>query len=221
MNAKKTYKSVLFDMDGVLVDSEKVITKAAINGLLEYGVSACADDFKPFTGMGEDRFIGGVAEKHGVKYMPEMKKRVYEIYLDIVEDEIYIYPGTLPTLKKLAEMGCKMALASSADMVKVRANLSVAKVDMGIFSAVLSGDDVSAKKPDPEIYLAAAKACGEAPENCLVVEDAVSGVIAAKKAGCGCVAVTTSFDEETLRKAGADYVIGDISSLTALLERIS
>ncbi len=221
MNAKKAYRSILFDMDGVLVDSEKVITKAAINGLLEYGVSASPDDFKPFTGMGEDRFIGGVAEKHGAKYLPEMKKRVYEIYLEIVADEIYIYPGTLPALKKLAETGYKMALASSADMVKVRANLSVAKVGMAMFAAVLTGDDVSAKKPDPQIYLMAAKACDEAPENCLVVEDAVSGVIAAKKAGCGCVAVTTSFDEATLREAGADYVISDIGGLTALLEEIS
>jgi HAD superfamily hydrolase (TIGR01509 family) len=221
MNAIKAYKSILFDMDGVLVDSEEVITKAAIKGLLEYGVSAAPDDFKPFTGMGEDRFIGGVAEKHGVKYLPEMKKRVYEIYLDIVAEEIYVYPGTIPALKKLSEKGYKMAVASSADMVKVRANLSVAKVDLELFDAVLSGDDVSAKKPDPQIYLMAAKACGEKPENCLVVEDAVSGIIAAKKAGCGCVAVTTSFGEATLREAGADYVIGDIGELTALLEEIS
>jgi beta-phosphoglucomutase len=221
MNAIEAYKSILFDMDGVLVDSEEVITKAAIKGLLEYGVSAAPDDFKPFTGMGEDRFIGGVAEKHGVKYLPEMKKRVYEIYLDIVAEEIYVYPGTIPALKKLSEKGYKMAVASSADMVKVRANLSVAKVDLELFDAVLSGDDVSAKKPDPQIYLMAAKACGEKPENCLVVEDAVSGIIAAKKAGCGCVAVTTSFGEATLREAGADYVIGDIGELTALLEEIS
>ena len=216
---EKAYKAVLFDMDGVLVDSENVITKAAILGLREFGVDAAAEDFKPFTGMGEDRFIGGVAEKHGAAFVPEMKTRVYEIYLEIVADEIYVYSGTKPALEHLVRNGVKIAVASSADMVKVRANLAIAGIDMASFATVLTGDDVKNKKPNPDIYLRAAANCGESAADCLVVEDAVSGVVAAKRAGCACAAVMTSFDEKTLKEAGADYVIEDIGGLAALFEK--
>lgn len=67
---------IIFDMDGVLVDSEPVIRMAAIRGLKEYGVFAKPEDFDPFVGAGEDRFVGGVSEKYGVPYVPEMKALV-------------------------------------------------------------------------------------------------------------------------------------------------
>jgi beta-phosphoglucomutase-like phosphatase (HAD superfamily) len=92
-------------MDGVLVDSESVITEASIRALKEWGVDAKASDFHEFTGMGEDRFIGGVAEKHGVPYTLDMKRRAYEIYLTIVEDMIGVYPATMLTLQQLNDAG--------------------------------------------------------------------------------------------------------------------
>ncbi len=211
------YNAILFDMDGVLVDSEKVITKAALLCLTEFGINASEADFKPFTGMGEDRFIGGVAEKYGAAFVPQMKARTYQIYESIVKDEIYIYPGVLKTLEALKQSGLSLALASSADMIKVRANLRVAGIGFELFDAVLTGESVTDKKPDPAIYLLAAQKCGFPPQNCLVVEDAVSGVLAAKSAGCACAAVTTSFDAKTLKAAGADYIIPEISHLRACL----
>ncbi|MGD8447111.1 MAG: hypothetical protein PVI94_26660 [Desulfobacterales bacterium] len=74
-------KAVIFDMDGVMTDSEHLINKAAIAGLREYGIQPEPSDFLPFTGMGEDHYIGGVARKYGLTYIPQMKARVYEIYL--------------------------------------------------------------------------------------------------------------------------------------------
>jgi beta-phosphoglucomutase-like phosphatase (HAD superfamily) len=118
--------AILFDMDGVLVDSEKVITKAAIRSLAAFGVTGCEADFKPFTGMGEDRFIGGVAQKYGVVYQPEMKRLAYEIYLKLVETELVVYPGTVPALQTLLAHGHPLVLASSADRIKIDANLRVA-----------------------------------------------------------------------------------------------
>ena len=121
---------VIFDMDGVLVDSEPVITEAAILGLREYGVQAVPEDFIPFVGTGEDRFIGGVAEKYGVRYKPEMKKRVYTIYLEIVQDKIKIFEGVHELLRKLRDMGIRFAVGSSADRIKVDANLKAAGIPM-------------------------------------------------------------------------------------------
>lgn len=185
---------VLFDMDGVLVDSEPVILAAAIAGLKEYGVFAKPEDFVPFIGAGEDRFVGGVAEKYGVEYKVEMKKRVYEIYLDMVDSNLQVYDGAVELLRKLKQLGCKLALASSADRIKIDANLRVAEIEKHIFNTIISGEEVKEKKPSPEIYLKAAQRIGIPPERCVVVEDAVNGIISAQTAGMKSIAITTSFD---------------------------
>ncbi len=213
------FVAVLFDMDGVLVDSEPVITEAAIRGLREFGVEAAAADFHAFTGMGEDRFIGGVAELHGVAYHTGMKKRVYEIYGDIVGERIGRYEGTLPLLRRLQGAGIPIALASAADLVKVRMNLRAADIPETLFTALVSGDDVEAKKPAPDIYLAAAQRCGVSPARCVVVEDALSGIAAARAAGARCVAVATSFPRERLLAAGADAVCADIGGVWDCLQQ--
>lgn len=153
--------AVIFDMDGVLVDTEPVICEAAILGLKEYGVTAVPDDFKPFVGAGEDRFIGGVAEKYGLAYKPEMKRRVYEIYLEIVKDRIKVFDGVHGLLKLLKEKEIPMALASSADRIKVDANLKSAQIPMELFKVIISGENVEHKKPAPDIFLKAAQAMGK------------------------------------------------------------
>ncbi len=214
------FDAVLFDMDGVLVNSEPVITEAAIRGLREFGVEAAAADFHAFTGMGEDRFIGGVAELHGVPYHTGMKERVYEIYGNIVDERIGRYQGTLPLLHRLRTAGIAIALASAADLVKVQLNLRAAAIPEELFTALVSGDDVAAKKPAPDIYLAAAKGCGVHPTRCVVVEDALSGIAAAQAAGARCVAVTTSFPRERLLAAGADAVCADISGVWDCLQQL-
>jgi len=120
-------QGVIFDMDGVLTDSEPVINAAAIAGLREYGVCAAPEDFAPFVGMGEDRYIGGVAEKYGLAYLPEMKRRVYEIYLEILPAASIVFPGVHRLLSDVRDAGLSMAVASSADRVKVVANLEAAQ----------------------------------------------------------------------------------------------
>ncbi len=210
-------KGLLFDMDGVLVDSEPTITRAAIEGLSHYGVSAKREDFKEFTGMGEVMFIGGVARKYGKEYAPEMKTLVYEIYLDLVDESLVVYEDTLKTLAALKASGVKMALASSADHIKISANLRVAAIPDGTFDAVIGAEDAEKKKPAPDIYLTAAKRIGVPPELCAVVEDAISGVKAGKAAGAFVVAITTSFREADLLAAGADAVITRLGELPRVL----
>lgn len=214
---KEKIKYVIFDMDGVLVNSEPVIEAAATAGLKEYGVDAEPSDFEPFIGAGEDRYIGGVAEKYGVPYKKEMKDRVYEIYLEIVGDKIEIFAGVKDILDKLQEDGYQLALASSADMIKVKANLREAGIDRNIFNVIISGDDVNQTKPDPEIYLMTSDKINAGPEECLVIEDSLHGVQSAKKAGMLCAAVTTSFTRKELEKTGVDFIGDNLENIVSWL----
>ena len=195
-------KGVLFDMDGVLVDSEHFICKAAIMMFRELGVTVLPDDFQPFVGMGENRYIGGVAENHGVRVdIEQVKARTYEIYEQIVMGKLYPLPGAHEFISGCRKKGLRMALATSADRVKMEVNLREIGLVPETFQFIITGLDVENKKPFPDIYIKAAEGIGLEPEDCLVVEDAVSGIKAGKSAGCKCLAVTTSFDSAALHEA--------------------
>ena len=212
-------KSVIFDMDGVLIDSEEAITLAALEALKFWGVNAEFDDFKQFTGMGENKFIGGVAAKYGVEYTLDMKDKTYEIYVATAAERVQVYPWSKAVLTGMETRGIKIALASAADLTKVECNLKCIGVNPDIFTSIVTGSDVEHKKPHPEIFLTAAKNAGFNPAETIVVEDALSGVKAAKAAGMLCLALTTSFDEQALRGAGADFVSAKLEDIFDIIER--
>jgi beta-phosphoglucomutase len=195
-------KGVLFDMDGVLIDSEAFICKAAIIMFAEKGVIVKEDDFQPFVGMGENRYIGGVAEKYNLKLdLVEAKARTYQIYESITEGHLEPLPGALEFVSFCRRRGLLLALATSADRIKMEINLKAIGLSVMSFQSTINGLEVDRKKPFPDIYIKASGNLGLKPEECLVVEDAVSGVRAAKAAGCRCLAVTTSFNREALFEA--------------------
>ncbi len=195
-------KGILFDMDGVLVDSEPFICEAAIMMFAEMGITAIPDDFHPFVGMGENKYIGGVAEKHGLTVdINKVKARTYEIYGTIVRNKITPLPGAREFIKRCQKKGYKLALATSADNIKMKVNLEEIELAGSTFQAIITGEDVERKKPFPDVFIKAAVSLGLDPSECLVVEDAVNGVKAAKAAGCRCLAVTTSFKREQLLEA--------------------
>jgi HAD superfamily hydrolase (TIGR01509 family) len=206
--------AVLFDVDGVLVDSEAFIAEAAIAMFAErYGVVATRDDFLPFVGMGEDRFIGGVAEKHGVALDLEADKtRTYELYFEVIHGRLREIPGAADFVRKCRARGLKTAIATSADRRKLDANLGEIGLSESDFDAAVDGLQVRRKKPFPDIYLEAARRVGIEPGRCVVIEDAVSGVRAAKAAGCACLAIIGTFSEAELRAAGADYFGVDLKT---------
>lgn len=209
-------------MDGVLVDSEPIIRAAAIRALAEFGVTARDEDFAPFVGAGENRFVGGVAELHGAKFVPEMKHRTYDWYLKLLPSMGKAYPGGRELVELLNKQGILCAVASAADRVKVEANLSqVVRIPMECFGAIVMGEDVKRLKPSPDIFLEAARRLGIAPADCCVIEDAINGVQAAKAAGMRCVAVTTSFQAEKLMAAGADTVTAAICEITLAILEVS
>jgi HAD superfamily hydrolase (TIGR01509 family) len=213
-------EAVLFDMDGVLVNSEPVILAAAMACLAEYGLQPKPEDFVPFIGAGEDRFIGGVAEKYGLTYRKEMKKRVYQIYQEIAPEKLETYQGVVELLNRLKQNGIHCVLASSADRIKIQTNLKVAHIHEDLFSIIVSGEDVELKKPAPDIYLIAAQKINIPPASCIVVEDALNGIQAAKSAGMQCIAVCSSFNRQTLLKVKPDFIcdqIADVGEVIKLL----
>jgi len=203
-------KGVLFDMDGVLLDSEKYITFAGIELFKEKGYKVNFDDFKEFTGMGEDRFLGGVAEKYNIPfYVEKDKARAYEIYAELVRGKLEPLPGVIDFISKCRKRGLKIAVATSADKIKMQVNLEEIGLSEDKFDATVNGLEITNKKPDPEIFIKAAEKLGFSSSECLVVEDAVSGVQAAISAGCKCLAIKTSFSEKELHEA--DWITGDLS----------
>ncbi len=194
-----TIQAVIFDMDGVLTDSEPLINAAAIEMFREKGLAVQPADFIPFVGTGENRYIGGVAEKYNFPLdILAAKKRTYEIYLDIVPQRLEAFPGAQPVVTACRRAGLKTAVASSADRIKIEANLRKIGLPPESWDAIVTGEDVALTKPNPDIFLAAARLLRFAPRDCTVVEDAPSGIQAAKAAGMRCVAVAQTFPAEKL-----------------------
>ena len=159
--------------------------------------------------MGENRYIGGVAENHGISVdIEKVKARTYEIYEDIVRGKLSSLPGAHEFIARCREKGFRLALATSADRVKMEVNLREIGLPSDTFHYIVTGLDVENKKPFPDIYIKAAENIGLEPHECLVVEDAVSGIKAGKAAGCRCLAVTSSFGAGVL--AEADWICGSL-----------
>lgn len=217
------FEAVLFDMDGVLCDSEPFICEAAIDMFKKvHNTTVQEDDFLPFVGTGEDRYLGGVAEQYGVALkMPEDKVNTYKSYLEIIKGRLPALPGVKEFIAAARKAGLKLAVNSAADRMKVEGNLKEIGVTTDMFDAVVTGSDITNKKPHPEGYLTAAEKIGVDPAKCLVVEDAINGIQAGNSAGAQCLGLTTSFDAEKLTDAGAAYTASYLSEVPAeLLEKL-
>lgn len=202
MQGTKTICGIIFDMDGVLTDSEPLICEAAVAMFREKGWAVQPNDFQPFVGTGENRYLGGVAEKYGYPLeIPTAKRRTYEIYLELAPIRLRSFPGAVDLVRLCRQHGFHTALASSADPIKIHANLNQIGLPAHEWAAVVSGEDVVHKKPAPDLFLAAARKLDLAPQECVVVEDALNGIQAARAAGMRCIAVAHTFAASQLHNA--------------------
>jgi len=205
-------KAVLFDMDGVLVDSEELMCQAAILMFQEKGIHVIKEDFRQFVGMGENRYLGGVAESYNIPFdVDKDKRRAYEIYGKIAKGKLKPLPGVIEFINRCKDKGLKIAVATSADEVKMQINLNEIGIPAENFDATVNGLEIERKKPFPDIYLKAAERLNTAPSCCLVVEDAMSGEKAAKAAGCKVLAITSSFPPENFKYA--EWKVADLLSV--------
>lgn len=213
-------KNIIFDMDGVLLDTEYATRTASIEMFAKLGLQVQHEDFKPFTGMGEARFVGGVAEKYGLTYEDAMKEEVYRIYDITAQKNVTVFPGIPQLIQTLHQMGYQVAVASAADRIKVEINLRCIGLTEQDFDGVVTGSDVSRHKPDPEIFLKAAQKLGANPDTCIVIEDAVAGCQGAIVAGMRCIGVTSTFEPEQLLKAGAFTTVSQTPEILGVLQTI-
>lgn len=205
----KMIQVVIFDMDGVIVDSTKQDFKAWQKALNERGVLITFKDYQHFLGMkGVDivkKFLPASSDSEARAIQD--KKEQYFIQ-SVKEHGIKPIPGVLELIRTLKPR-YKLAVATSAPPEKL--NIILKKLGLtSIFDALVNADEVTYGKPHPEIFLKAAQKLNLPPENCMVIEDAPNGVRAAKAGNFTCVAIMTTSSNEQL--AGADYVIEKFSN---------
>lgn len=201
---------ILFDMDGVLVDSEPLILHAATSYFASHGVSVKKEDFTPFIGAGDRRFLCGVAEKYGLSIdFEDARYQLFSLYGEYAK-ESGAMPGVHRFIYNARKAGLKLALATSAAKMKADINLRCIGLEEADFDKVVTGDLIKRNKPNPDIYQLAALSMNLPNEECLVMEDAINGVVAGKSAGSKVCALTSTFRVDELLDAGADYLIGNL-----------
>jgi len=199
---------LIFDVDGVIADTEAVNARASIKVFAELlGVEGVVrEDFEAGLGRGAEEYIKAGARVHGLELSDEQIRKVtqlrQEYFLKILSQEpLPPFPGVLELMDKAMQReDFSLAIATSGTLEKSRAVLEAANVPYQKM-VYINGDHVKNKKPDPELFLLAAERIGIEPANCVVIEDAPNGVQAAKAAGAKCIAVTNSTNAENLCEA--------------------
>ena len=208
-------RAVIFDMDGVLVDSG-AYHRAAWRALLEeLGVEPQDGEFWRLT-IGrpvEEALPVLLGRPLSAREIAHYSKRKTDIYHQLADGRFSPVPGAVTFVRELEREHVPRALATSASPRSVAAVLD----GLGLtshFPVVVTADDVERGKPDPEVYLAAASGLGVAPRHCVVFEDSLVGVKAALRAGMLPIGLTTAHTEAELREVGAVRVLPDFEGLT-------
>ncbi len=199
---------LIFDVDGVIADTEAVNARASIEVFADlFGVSGVVrGDFEAGLGRGAKEYVLAAAKVHSLELSAEQieaaTKLRQEYFLDILSCEsLAAFAGVLELMGQVVDSpDFGVAIATSSTLEKSRAVLESAKIPYRQMVYV-NGNDVKYKKPDPELFLIAADRLGIAPAKCAVIEDAPDGVQAAKAAGAKCIAVTNSTTADKLSQA--------------------
>lgn len=211
---------LIFDCDGVLVDSEPIATRVAVAWFRAYGIEFDPEHFEQrFSGMTGDA-VTEIAFREAGRPAPAAatEQRRLQI-MAVLETELEAIEGVGDALEALRQPRC---VASSSHPDRIRLSLEKTGLLKHFGSHVFSATEVPRGKPHPDLFLHAAARMGHAPEDCVVIEDSVAGVRAAKAAGMLAIGYApTPARERLLRDAGADHLVGAMRDLPALLEGLS
>jgi beta-phosphoglucomutase len=205
--------NVIFDMDGVIVDSHAAHLRTWKKFLLSLGKSVTDEDLN-FVRQGRKRqdilrfFLGELTDRQ-VQAHCDVKDLLFQAEMQGIK----MLPGVQELLADLKRSGVPMSLASCGGTARVHHLLSRLRL-REYFTVVLTGDEVAAGKPNPEIFHKAARQMQVHPAESIVFEDSVSGVEAAKAAGMKCVGIADRHLAPTLLHAGADYVLPDFAGVS-------
>lgn len=210
------HELVIFDCDGVLVDSERITNQVFVDVLNEEGIPASLEDMaRYFVGYSLDQSISVIKKVYGREPQADFLQR-YRPRRDIVlRAELQPVAGVREVLQQLAWPRC---VASNSSAAKVREMLALTDLAMYFDDRIFSAADLGQPKPAPDVYLHAAASFGYPPSSCLVIEDTEVGVRAAAAASMRVYAYTGTMDGSRLLKAGAERVFDNMQQLPALMQ---
>ena len=204
-------KAVIWDMDGVIADTGPYHFKAWQQVLQKRGVNFTEEDFKRNFGQRNDTIIRNtLGEQIPQSEVDAIAREKEKTFRKLLRQNIKPLPGAIKLIKSLGEHGFKIALASSAPMENIRLVTRSLEIN-DYFQAIVSGRDVTEGKPSPQGFLLAAQKLGVAPKQCVVIEDAIAGVAACKRAGAHCIAVTNTNPREKLKEA--DLIVDTLEAV--------
>ena len=207
-----TSRALIWDLDGVIADTAPFHFLAWQRVAQDRGIAFTETEFRQTFGKRNPEII---AEKFGPDIPPQdmesLAIRKEELFRRIAKQSIKPFPGVLNLMLALRAATWKMAIVSSTPVENIR--LIIQSLDIaGLFDTIVADKDVSRGKPDPEGFLLAADRLQAAPANCVVIEDAIAGVQAARHAGMKCVAVTNTHPAERLSEA--DRVVDSLDAVS-------
>lgn len=202
-------QALIFDMDGVLIDSEPLQVEAERWVCKKYGLDVPLGEWRHFKGKTNKDIFQYIADRYAVGSIPvaELIAAKQAYYLGTAPERMELIPGAREFLRAARKKVPKIGLVTSSGREVQRAVFD--KFDLHeYFDTVTTGDEITNGKPHPEPYIATLRKLAVSPSGTFVIEDSDNGIASAKAAGCAVVGITTSFPEGILREAGADFVIG-------------
>ena len=180
-------RAVIFDRDGVIIDSESINIESAIKAFEKLGVVIKDEEKNLIIGRHPDDYKEFFLEKYSFSYkkFKEIQKKIYSKMLELCP----LFKDTIYLIKKLHEMKVMLALTTSSEAESTQNIIKRAGLER-VFDVVVTFEDCKKRKPEPEPYLLTAKKMGLAPEECVVIEDSFVGVEAAKNAGMKCIVIS-------------------------------
>ena len=212
-------QALIFDMDGVLINSEPLHERSKREALAQAGIEVPAERFASYTGRSDTVMIADLVAENGLDEArgAEILGAKHAIY-ESLEHELEPIEGGVEFLH-WARRTFRLALATSATTRNRQATSAILGI-APLFETAVDAADFQHPKPSPEVFQIALQRLGLGAEMCWVIEDAVNGILAAKAAGCFAVGLTTSFSREALLEAGADLIIEDFEELRRCLESL-
>ena len=212
-------QALIFDMDGVLINSEPLHERSKREALAQAGIEVPEERFASYTGRSDTVMIADLAAENGLDpaRSAEILRTKHAIY-ESLEHELEPIEGGVEFLR-WAENRFRLALATSANTRNRKATSEILGI-APLFETAVDAADFEHPKPSPEVFQIALRRLELSPDVCWIVEDAVNGIVAAKAAGCFAVGLTTSFSREALLDAGADLVIENFDELRSSLESL-
>jgi HAD superfamily hydrolase (TIGR01509 family) len=206
-------EAVVFDMDGVLLDSEPIWRAVEREVFRRLGIEVTEEDLMRTMGVRIADVVAGWYRRHPWEgaSTQEIADEIVERVADTIGREGRLNDGAVEAIDSFRGLGLRLALASSSPMRLIRAVLEMGGLE-DRFDVVLTAEEEAHGKPDPAVYLRAAERLGVRPERCLAIEDSLAGIRAAKAAGMVCIAVPELPAEEG-EEAGADLVLGSLEEV--------